>query len=227
MRNVPPAEGSSHMSDLTVESILQDDFEEHSELQAHHIRRDCECRIVEGPVDEITSIVDSGGIPIFNLAPNGTDKLGLVAKSFDGSTKYVVIWHRPDDKFASAEYSTITTCQLIRLADRLGAIHLREGGAEMCFWMQALCLPTDSQNEATVPPEVYSNSYAVLIMDSEWLSQPNTDADEEAAYQHVLKLKTDFTALNQARRLLLIGPLGFHIEVDNIGETDDTSSLKE
>ncbi|KAF2170029.1 hypothetical protein M409DRAFT_19642 [Zasmidium cellare ATCC 36951] len=215
------------MSNLTVESILQDEFENDPNLQPKHIRHDCECRIVEAPLDAITTIVDSGGVPILNLEPNGTDKLGLVAKAVDGTTKYVAVWNRPDDEFASSKYNTITTCQLIRLADRLGALHMREGGVEICFWMPALCLPSDLENEVTVPPEVYSNVYAVLIMDSDWLSQLNTDADEEAAYQHVLKLRTDFAELNQASRLLLIGPLGFHIEVDIKDATDNTSSQKE
>lgn len=218
MRYLAPTDGTCHMSEQTVHAILQDHPGEHDpDLQRRHIRHDCECRIVEAPVREISEIVKNGGVPILNLEPTGTDKLGLVAKPFDGATMYVVIWHRPNDKFASARYQTITTCQLIRLADRLGALHLREGGVQICFWMQSLCIPYDSrglegEEGAKRQKDVYSKAYGLLIMDSGWLLRPTAS---ETAYEHITHLKSEFPELTFARRVLLIGPSGFHIEEEN------------
>lgn len=201
------------MSEITIDAIL--DGDDDLALPPRHIRHDCECRIVEAPAENIEQIVHNGGVPILNLEPNGTDKLGLVAKPFDGTASYVIIWHRPDDEFASARYNTITTCQLIRLADRLGALHLREGGKEMCFWMQALC-SSGVEDAGLDLKEIISKAYALLIMDSEWLLSRSTA--QQTTSEYIASLKSHHSELTLAGRVLLMSPTGFHIEVNGRGD---------
>ncbi|CAK3758147.1 Hypothetical predicted protein [Lecanosticta acicola] len=168
---------------------------------AKHIHSGCECRIIEAPITSIEKIRKDGGIPILSIDTNDTDKLEISAKRWNGVRKYVVLTHAVPDGFGFPEHRTITTCQLIRIADRMGKLQVEEVRAELCFWEDTLCSP----DETSIVEGVYENAYAVLCFDTRPLPMPRGTSVEDLAFgQYVASLFESHPQLGLHRRLLLV-----------------------
>ena len=128
-----------------------------SNASAPHTRPGCECRTVQPPVHTIRRVLESGDYPILGISTGDTDKLNLYVKRYDGTTPYVVFVPDEQQAVCSANYSTITTCQLMRIAMLLGKIYVQEIRSELCFWLAGLCSAPSIESE-----KVYSNAYRVL-----------------------------------------------------------------
>ncbi|EME82902.1 uncharacterized protein MYCFIDRAFT_174416 [Pseudocercospora fijiensis CIRAD86] len=146
---------------------------------AQHLRRHCECRIIEAPVERIAQITRDGDIPLLSIQTGDTDKLNLVAKPHDGRRQYVVVTSTNSEVINFSTYNTITTCQLMQLAYPLGKIQVEEVRAELCFWLPKLCSPPSARNAARSLTEVYRNAYAVIVADPDILQTPRDKALEE------------------------------------------------
>ena len=181
---------------------------------ARHIHPGCECRIVEFPDREVEEIIGNVQQPILGIEPTDTDKIGVIAKPWDGETKYVVVWNRLDDEVYQSRPRTITSCRLIRLAILLGKLQVEEVKAELCFWLQAVCEPECSGHSRMA--RVYEDAYAVMVVDS--------TSPEEVGYDtvdsYVSRLRDEQPLLLSNERVLLTGPFGYVDMLDSRGGSE-------
>lgn len=169
---------------------------------AKHIHPGCECRVISAPTNAIERIRKNGGIPILNIEPTDTDKLGISAKRWDERTKFVVLHHALPEGFGSSKSRTITTCQLIRVADRMGKLQVEEVRAELCFWMDILCNPEQHEQELST---AYQNAYAVLCFDTRPLPVPSGSSARDAPFAtYIDSLFKNHPNLGLNPRLLLV-----------------------
>ncbi|KAF7192856.1 hypothetical protein HII31_05839 [Pseudocercospora fuligena] len=163
---------------------------------AQHVRQNCECRLIEAPVERIAQITRDGDIPLLSIQTGDTDKLNLVAKPHDGRRQYVVVTSTNSEIINFSTYNTITTCQLMKLAYPLGKIQVEEVRSELCFWLPKLCSPPNARNTARSLNEVYRNAYAVIVADPDILRTPRDIALDE--------LRTSLPALYRSQPQLAI-----------------------
>lgn len=172
------------------------------DIVAKHIHTGCECRVISAPATKIERIRENGGIPILNIETTDTDKLGISAKQCNKSTKFVVLHHALPEGFGSSRSRTITTCQLIRIADRMGKLQVEEVRAELCFWMNTLCGPEQNEPELSA---AYQNAYAVLCFDTRPLPIPSGSSARDPQFAaYVASIFQDHPSLGMNRRLLLV-----------------------
>lgn len=182
---------------------------------AQHVRRHCECRIIEAPVDAVAQIARDGDIPLLSIQTGDTDKLDLVAKPHDGKVQYVVVTSTNFDILSFSTYNTITTCQLMRLAYPLGKIQVEEVRSELCFWLPKLCTPRSEHISTRRMSEIYSNAYAVIVADPEVLRTPRDVATDELRAR-LPTLYRDQPQLGLVRRIMFAAADGGLIDVQAI-----------
>lgn len=136
-----------------------------SQALAPHVRRNCECRTLYSPVHDIQRIHQSGGYAILGISTGETDKLSLYAKEYDGKTPYILFTADAQQIICSPVWNTITTCQLMQLAMRLGKIYVQEIRAELCFWLAGLCVPIDCSGSTISVSDIRNNAYRMLQLD--------------------------------------------------------------
>ena len=199
MKQLPTENG---LEAITPTTSTRESSNRSRDTVAKHIHPRCECRVIPAPGNAIERIRKNGGVPILNIETTDTDKLGISAKQWDERTKFVVLHHALPEGFGSSSSRTIATCQLIRIADRMGKLQVDEVRAELCFWMDTLCTPEQDEPELSA---AYQNAYAVLCFDTRPLPVPSGSSARDPQFAaYVGSLFQDHPSLGMNRRLLLV-----------------------
>ena len=137
-----------------------------------HVHAGCDCQMPRAPLEQVTKVIDEGGIPLVSL---GGDSISVERSAL--KVPYAAISHVWAGGLGNRQANTLPICQLRRLASLPGTAHERllqhlapeSRGAEDFFprvfesilgpaslvrkrvsnryWMDTLCLPVNPANE--------------------------------------------------------------------------------
>lgn len=103
---------------------------------SQHTDRACDCRFLSVQLDEVASIIVSGGIPLIVLPPNIRDRSSAEGSEEDvtdikstTNTKYVAISHVWKDGLGNPHKNALPTCQILRIREMVQALYTDQGRA--------------------------------------------------------------------------------------------------
>lgn len=171
-----------------------------------HTDKNCVCNHIRVPVEQIVSIIASGGIPIITITqPQDDVKPSVEVSRFRHNQHYIAVSHVWSDGLGNVDTNSLPICQLHRLKKLLDEVtwtndmvwdNLNKGhfskywrrwrGRSVAFWMDTLCIPVerkwkDSRDKSmTMMYDIYRNAGEVLILDSELQNTPLPSSVDEA-----------------------------------------------
>ncbi|KAL4882677.1 hypothetical protein BJY04DRAFT_227015 [Aspergillus karnatakaensis] len=166
-----------------------------------HTAADCDC-LHHGPaIEEITSIIDSGGVPLLSITPSKKEpSLKISVEKYTEGKRYIAFSHVWSDGLGNPTHNTLPLCQLKRIqslldelvagissADLVNRLAFRElwskkfHGPSLLFWMDTLCIPVAEEYKPLRSKAiksmkaVYERAFRVLVLDADIQSFPSTD----------------------------------------------------
>ncbi|KAL5341115.1 hypothetical protein BJX70DRAFT_406412 [Aspergillus crustosus] len=166
-----------------------------------HTTDDCDCHHHGPVVEEIASIIESGGVPLLSITPTKKDPfLKISVEKYTEGKRYIAFSHVWSDGLGNPTHNTLPTCQLqrinsllddlvsgIRSVDLVNRLAFRElwskkfHGPSLLFWMDTLCIPVADEHKhlrtkaIKSMKAVYERAFRVLVLDADLQSFPSTD----------------------------------------------------
>ena len=119
----------------TARICLGDQVNEGTYISQHNDRA-CDCWSLSVQLDEVASIIVSGGIPLIVLPPNIRDRSSAEGSEEDvaylkstTNAKYVAISHVWKDGLGNPHKNALPTCQILRLREMVQALYTDQGRA--------------------------------------------------------------------------------------------------
>jgi hypothetical protein len=148
--------------------------------ETKHLQTDCICEPVEPNLQMITSISESGGIPLISLSPlTYGSHFDCCVEEFKPGMIYVAISHVWSDGLGNVNRNSLPLCQMRALKTRASAIlstSERTLGGRTYLWIDTLCVPlspASARNAAILTMRrTYASATRVLVLDAELMSIP-------------------------------------------------------
>lgn len=135
-----------------------------------HQSRDCICKSVTVPYDELIEVIRKGGVPLISIERNENSEHGIELRVQKRSffTKYAAISHVWVDGLGNPGCNVLPTCRLIEIAARLHDIN---GKPNSLFWLDTLCIPAKAEHSKLRTrcidemASIYAGADTVLVLD--------------------------------------------------------------
>ncbi|KAJ5959917.1 uncharacterized protein N7479_007067 [Penicillium vulpinum] len=158
-----------------------------------HTEVECECQHLGPAMDEVVSIIESGGVPLLSITPTKKEPyLKIEVERYSGLKRYIAFSHVWSDGLGNPTANTLPKCQLLRIRDLLNEIlagissadlvnRLAFGdlwkkkfhGPSISFWMDTMCIPVAPEHHELRSKAirgmkaVYERAFRVLVLDSD------------------------------------------------------------
>ncbi|KAF2807469.1 uncharacterized protein BDZ99DRAFT_523082 [Mytilinidion resinicola] len=141
-------------------------------LQPFHRTADCQCHDVSVPLEQVTTIVAEGGIPLIRITRPLSGGLELEVVPYGRTSLFTAVSHVWADRQFGSAMNALPECQVEYLDSVLAALprdvehwHLRDWYQKMLsssgsvdgieppsrthylFWLDAFCIPQDTQHD--------------------------------------------------------------------------------
>ncbi|KAL4868709.1 hypothetical protein BDV12DRAFT_169262 [Aspergillus spectabilis] len=166
-----------------------------------HTTADCDCQHHGPVIEEITSIIESGGIPLLSITPTKKEPfLKVSVEKYTEGKRYIAFSHVWSDGLGNPTHNTLPHCQLLRIqslldelvsgmrsVDLVNRLAFRElwkkkfHGPSLLFWMDTMCIPVAEEYKPLRTKAiksmkaVYERAFRVLVLDADIQTFPSTD----------------------------------------------------
>ncbi|KAF3019998.1 hypothetical protein E8E15_006964 [Penicillium rubens] len=158
-----------------------------------HTKAECDCQHLGPAMDEVISIIASGGVPLLSITPTKKDPyLKVEVERYSGSKRYIAFSHVWSDGLGNPTANTLPICQLFRIRDLIDELlsgissvdlvnrlafealwKKKFHGPSMSFWMDTMCIPVAPEHHELRSKAikgmkaVYERAFRVLVLDSD------------------------------------------------------------
>ncbi|KAL2830616.1 hypothetical protein BDW59DRAFT_158518 [Aspergillus cavernicola] len=166
-----------------------------------HTTEECDCQHYGPLIDEVTSIIKSGGVPLLSITPTKKEPyISIQVEKYTEGKRYIAFSHVWSDGLGNPTANTLPQCQLLRLRglldelvsgirslDLVNRLAFRElwnkkfHGPSLLFWMDTMCIPVAEEHVELRTKSikgmkaVYERAFRVLVLDSDVQSCSSTD----------------------------------------------------
>ena len=151
------------------------------------------CLFWYAPQKVLTSILESGSIPLIVNDEVNRSKLRMRLVRSKVETRYVAISHVWSHGKGNPKSNSLPLCQLSYISKKVNALYPDEN-APVPFWIDTLCCPTKPPHAQALALEqmgsTYENADKVLVLDStlETVLLPGAGRDRETAREALLRI---------------------------------------
>ncbi|KGO67578.1 Heterokaryon incompatibility [Penicillium italicum] len=158
-----------------------------------HTTAECDCQHLGPSIDEVVSIIASGGVPLMSITPMKKEPyLKVEVQKYSGTKRYVALSHVWSDGMGNPTANTLPMCQMLRIralldellsgisyADLVNRLAFGDlfkkkfQGSSISFWMDTLCIPVAPEHKELRSKSikgmkaVYERAFRVLVLDSD------------------------------------------------------------
>ncbi|KAL4807953.1 hypothetical protein BDV18DRAFT_168157 [Aspergillus unguis] len=166
-----------------------------------HTTTDCDCQHYGPLIDDVISILQTGGVPLLSITSTKREPYFKVeVERYTEGKRYIAFSHVWSDGLGNPSDNTLPQCQLLRIQgllvelvsgmrsrDLVNRMAFRElwskkfHGPSLLFWMDTLCIPVsdehrDLRSKAIKSMKtVYERAFRVLVLDGDIETFPSTD----------------------------------------------------
>ncbi|KAL3459280.1 hypothetical protein BJX64DRAFT_265141 [Aspergillus heterothallicus] len=188
----PPAAIQRKHPDCTSKLCLARQLNEETYRTAH-TTDECDCQHYGPVMDDVVSIISTGGIPLLSITPTKKEPfLKVEVEKYSEGKKYVALSHVWSDGLGNPTANTLPHCQLSRLRnlldglvsgisslDLVNRLAFKElwkkkfHGPSLLFWMDSMCIPVAEEHRELRTKSiksmkaVYERAFRVLVLDSD------------------------------------------------------------
>lgn len=170
-----------------------------SKYETKHASSGCHCRFIAVSPEDVTSIIEEGGIPLVKIQDDTERGISLKVVKADWRTSYVAYSHVWSEGLGNATDNALPLCQIERLRSQLVDLpapttsqnldglgldqkmhlrtHHRDESYGQLFWLDTLCVPAQPNyhhlrlKTINHMAAIYALADRVLVLDSELQGQ--------------------------------------------------------
>ncbi|RDW78977.1 uncharacterized protein DSM5745_05829 [Aspergillus mulundensis] len=196
----PPSATQKDHSQCTRSLCMARQLNEETYRTAH-TTPDCDCSHHGPLINEVTSILESGGIPLLSITPIKKEPhIRVAVEKYTEGKKYIAFSHVWSDGLGNPSQNTLPQCQLLRIqslldelvsgirsVDLVNRLAFRElwkkkfHGPSLLFWMDTMCIPVADEHRELRSKAiksmkaVYERAFRVLVLDGDIQSFSSSD----------------------------------------------------
>ncbi|KAL4741110.1 hypothetical protein BDV11DRAFT_183781 [Aspergillus similis] len=166
-----------------------------------HTSSDCDCQHYGPLIDEVVSIIRSGGVPLLSITPTKkAPYIKVEVEKYTEGKRYIAFSHVWSDGLGNPSANTLPQCQLLRIrslldelvsgirsVDLVNRLAFRElwkkkfHGPSLLFWMDTMCIPVAEEHRELRSvaiksmKAVYERAFRVLVLDGDIQSFSSSD----------------------------------------------------
>ncbi|KAL4902932.1 hypothetical protein BDW74DRAFT_54652 [Aspergillus multicolor] len=196
----PPSATQKDHSQCTRNLCMARQLNEETYRTAH-TTTDCDCSHHGPLIHEVTTILESGGIPLLSITPIKKEPyIKIAVEEYSEGKKYIAFSHVWSDGLGNPTANTLPQCQLLRIqslldelvsgirsVDLVNRLAFRElwkkkfHGSSLLFWMDTMCIPVADEHRELRSKAiksmkaVYERAFRVLVLDGDIQSFSSSD----------------------------------------------------
>ena len=167
-----------------------------NQYKARHVAEGCNCVPMNVDVTKLCSILEKEAVPLITLQENAmSGKLSIELSESKPDVIYVAISHVWADGLGNPAANSLPLCQLRLLQERVNSLCRNKdfvsqnGSANVPFWIDTLCVPTEEKPRKTalgLVAKTYEEAIMTLIVSLELENCSITRSREEVTTRMVL-----------------------------------------
>ncbi|KAL4925991.1 uncharacterized protein BDV17DRAFT_163657 [Aspergillus undulatus] len=201
----PPSARQKDHSECTRNLCMARQLNEATYRTAHspppHTTVECDCQHYGPVMDDVVSILETGGVPLLSITPLKKEPYVKVeVEKYTEGKRYIAFSHVWSDGLGNPTANTLPQCQLQRIhslldelvsgiksIDLMNRLAFRElwkkkfHGPSLLFWMDTMCIPVAEEHKELrgkaikSMKAVYERAFRVLVLDADIQSFPSAD----------------------------------------------------
>ncbi|BCS20370.1 uncharacterized protein APUU_20802S [Aspergillus puulaauensis] len=201
----PPSSEEKDHSECTRNLCMARQLNEETYRTAHcptpHTTAECDCQHYGPHIEDVTAILESGGIPLLSITPTKKEPyIKVEVERYTEGKRYIAFSHVWSDGLGNPSANTLPQCQLqrihgllddlvsgIRSIDLVNRLAFKElwkkkfHGPSLLFWMDTMCIPVAEEHRELRSKAiksmkaVYERAFRVLVLDADIQSFPSSD----------------------------------------------------